>query len=137
MSQRDELREATSRGAKLLDKLVPGWANRVKLETLDMADIHLCMLGQLFGSDVETALAKEMYPEELKRITREHGVSAGYSVGKKFVLGKAGVLAPPGRHEATGPADVETAFLLTACSGYATKCYWAEEVADRVTGEKA
>lgn len=36
-------------GAKLLDVLKPGWAQRIDLDRLDLADCSACVLGQLFG----------------------------------------------------------------------------------------
>jgi hypothetical protein len=36
-------------GAALLDDLVPDWYNTVDLETLNMYDPQLCVLGQVFG----------------------------------------------------------------------------------------
>lgn len=35
--------------AKLLDKNVPGWADKVKLTYLHMDSANLCVLGQVFG----------------------------------------------------------------------------------------
>src|SRR5688572_23142249 len=57
-------REAVRRGAKLLDKLIPGWHQRMRPEQLRMSNASLCAAGQLFGNRVEMAIAKEMYPEE-------------------------------------------------------------------------
>lgn len=39
---------AVARGAKLLDKRVPGWARKVKLTMLNIASSANCVLGQLF-----------------------------------------------------------------------------------------
>lgn len=36
-------------GAALLDQTVPGWWQRVDLETLDICRYNRCVLGQLFG----------------------------------------------------------------------------------------
>lgn len=41
-------------GAKLLDRVVPGWAERVDFDSLDMSDGMNCILGQLFGENVKT-----------------------------------------------------------------------------------
>lgn len=39
-----------SRGAKLLDSALPGWANKINVETLDLSGARMCILGQLYGS---------------------------------------------------------------------------------------
>lgn len=56
-------REAVQRGAKLFDKLIPGWYLHMRPEALKMCDVNLCAAGQLFGHDVELAVAKEMFPK--------------------------------------------------------------------------
>lgn len=38
-----------ARGVKLLDEQVPGWDERIRLGSLDMADGTKCVLGQLYG----------------------------------------------------------------------------------------
>ena len=35
--------------AKDLDKAIPGWAKKIDLEILNMNDLQMCVLGQLFG----------------------------------------------------------------------------------------
>lgn len=40
----------TSKGAKLLDGVMPGWANKINVETLDLSGARMCILGQLYGS---------------------------------------------------------------------------------------
>ncbi len=37
------------KGAKLLDELAPGWADKVDLETLLITSTDRCIIGQLFG----------------------------------------------------------------------------------------
>jgi hypothetical protein len=37
------------RGARLLDRLAPGWAGEVDPEALDFGDVEACLLGQVFG----------------------------------------------------------------------------------------
>jgi hypothetical protein len=42
---------AVDRGAELLDRQPgPGWAHKVDVETLDVSEGYLCVLGQVFGS---------------------------------------------------------------------------------------
>lgn len=47
----DERRPDIKRGAAWLDKTVPGWLSRIKLEYLNMRDIHDCVAGQVFASN--------------------------------------------------------------------------------------
>jgi hypothetical protein len=42
--------ERVARGAALLDARAPGWAERVKLDALEMVSPCLCVLGQLFAA---------------------------------------------------------------------------------------
>lgn len=41
--------ERVRRGAKLLDDVAPGWADRINLATLRLCDSSQCILGQLYG----------------------------------------------------------------------------------------
>lgn len=125
-------RETVTRAARLMDKLVPGWAQRIQLEKLNMKDVDLCVLGQLFGTNVETAIAKEMYPE----LWAEHNQGCGYGTGKHMIprlLGEDAdvltVVHPKSSEDST--------ILYTACCGWANECFWAEEVAERLVGEEA
>lgn len=43
----------SSKGAKLLDDAMPGWAGLINVETLDMSGARMCILGQLYGSSEE------------------------------------------------------------------------------------
>jgi len=45
----DAAAETATRGAQLLDKRVPGWAQRINLPALDMNSCNDCVLGQLYG----------------------------------------------------------------------------------------
>lgn len=61
MATRSEESKAVSRGARLLDKVKPGWFKKVHPEELDMSNPEMCILGQTFkryGSAVER-IAKE------------------------------------------------------------------------------
>lgn len=42
-------REQVNRGAKALDEINPGWANRISLKTLAMETCDSCVLGQVYG----------------------------------------------------------------------------------------
>ena len=88
-----------------------------------MLNINLCVLGQLFGEDTELAIAKEMYPEEYKQQTP----SSGYGVGMRMFESWAACGRLPSN---------EVSFLLRACASYDTKCYWAQEVAERLAQDE-
>jgi hypothetical protein len=45
--------QAVTRGAALLDREFPGWAERIDLPTLDLGDCYQCILGQLFEEAAE------------------------------------------------------------------------------------
>lgn len=47
---RDEIAAAAAVGAALLDRVEPGWAERVESERLDLRDVQTCVLGQVYGS---------------------------------------------------------------------------------------
>ena len=40
--------KAVARGARLLDKIMPGWDKKIDLHDLDLSDGSTCVLGQLF-----------------------------------------------------------------------------------------
>ena len=102
--------------AKALDRVIPGWYKRIDLNRLNMADSNLCILGQLFGHNIELALAREMYPDM-------EVLHCGYTTGRFFVDSWAGLDA----------AKLEEANALKlACAGGPNECDWAEEVADRL-----
>ena len=44
----DAIAERAKRGAELMDKLRPGWANRINVQILDMNSCSRCILGQLY-----------------------------------------------------------------------------------------
>lgn len=55
-NQRRSVKAAVKRGAKLLDaKLGKGWARKVKVTRLELADCQMCVLGQLYG-DYDTGI---------------------------------------------------------------------------------
>jgi hypothetical protein len=61
-------------GARLLDNLVPGWANLVETASLDLGSSSNCVLGQLFGTyeDGLRALGLNEY---------EDAASVGFNLG--------------------------------------------------------
>ena len=42
-----EVRESVRNGARLLDSQIPGWAERINIDELDIADSATCIVGQL------------------------------------------------------------------------------------------
>lgn len=123
----DYERAAVNKGAKLLDKILPGWHNQVHLQTLRMDNPSLCMMGQLFGGRVEGDLAREMYPEEMKAMGRHDGYTKALCHGLvELLMTKLGMLGIKGTNRDSYSA------LEHACSGHDTKCLWAEAVAERV-----
>lgn len=121
------LQEKVHRGAKVLDQVIPGWEKRVNLETLRMGSATLCMLGQLFGANTETAIAKEMYPELWQKMNNES--HCGYLTGSRMIPSLVG---SPVCDIDQAPFDSDLKALGIACSGVNTRCYWAEEAATRL-----
>lgn len=120
----DHEQAAVKKGAKLLDKILPGWHKQVHLERLWMGDPSLCMLGQLFGPRVEGALAQEMYPEEMKTALGRDGYAKAIPYG---LIGR--LMVKLGIRDTD--ADSYSA-LYNACAGHDNTCLWAEAVADRM-----
>lgn len=128
--------QAVKRAALLLDKLVPGWEHKVNLRRLNMESGQLCMLGQLFGTDVEMSIAKELYPEEFEKAVEQDGGARntnGYTRGLRWIgswRSKAANL------EEASQRAAEFAFLDKACgASKSTECLWADEVASRLAKE--
>lgn len=42
-----------AKGAELMDRACPGWASRMDVDKLDIADPDACILGQIFGGYLE------------------------------------------------------------------------------------
>lgn len=77
------LEEKVKRGAALLDKVDPHWAEKVHLETLDMGDCALCVLGNLYG-DYMAGLKKLA---DHVNVTFVSGIDYGFSV-RRFDCGE-------------------------------------------------
>ena len=130
-------REAVKRGAQLLDELVPGWHRRIDLERLEMTDINLCILGQLFGYEAELALGKELYPELWDAFNKARG--CGYGIGSSVLGSLVGVTDSQSynRDICGAPEGTDARFLAEACSEGTDKCTWAEEIAERLAKDEA
>ena len=133
---------AVARGAKFLDSILPGWYKRVNLNTLDMSDGTMCILGQAFGVRNEKSLAKEMYPEEFNDATAQvqHAWPAvqkeevhrwGYRLARNWMI--PSLLKKRGRDQKT---DAEFQVLNYVCKGHNNRCEWAAEVAERLAQDK-
>ena len=147
-----EEQEAVSKGAALLDRILPGWHNEIDLGQLEMGSGEMCMMGQLFGTSVESQLAKKMYPEELKKaqalyaggtekykpepyeIEDGYGISAVFRSISDSFIGK--LIRKAGLSSRTKTTQEQYRALQHVCSGHDNKCLWAEEVASRVAKEK-
>lgn len=141
-------REAVKKGAKLLDKILPGWHNEVSLGRLDMCQGTTCMMGQLFGTGVESQLAEKMYPEELRKARAEYAGSDYNLEEVEDGFGVAGTFRSPGksligklmRKVGLKPESKASLAKLKAlqhvCAGHDNKCLWAEEIATRRAMER-
>lgn len=49
------IKARVARGAELLDREVPGWADKISLDELAMCSCAHCILGQLFGRFLDGA----------------------------------------------------------------------------------
>lgn len=133
-------KEAVANGVVLLDKEVPGWHRVIKLEELDMSDCVHCMLGQLFGHDVETALgattcglpidpelaAKSYFNLIANGITEQ----AGYVRGLVELRKRTTTMLP-------GGGKIGCSVTRESAYTYADlKCAWAEVIAERRAAEE-
>ena len=133
----EEARIAVQRAAAMMDRIVPGWHHRLNLQKLEMADCTRCALGQLFGSDVETGIAKEMYPELWEKKAATDGFTAALWGGDRPRDYSEGMLSA--LLEAQGEEPYRPARMSTVVSPFGSnkelKCLWAEEVATRIANE--
>ena len=128
----EQLQEATRKGARLLDKMIPGWHRHMRPERLVMSSPSLCALGQLFGHDVELSIAKEMYPKAWAKHRKGEGSGYGIGVGMITEWVNKEIACSP---EMCTELNEERNFLRMTCAGYDTKCFWSEEVAERLVND--
>lgn len=129
----DYEREMVAKGANLLDTILPGWYKEIDLKQLEMSDGTMCMMGQLFGTGVESKLAETMYPKEMQKARGKGDTDwdEGYSIGLclpgggvvGWVINKLGL---------KDKMKQELMALDYVCDGHDTKCFWAEQIADRI-----
>lgn len=118
-------RAAVARGVALLDSKVPGWWRVINLDQLDMSDCNDCMLGQLFGYDVERALGAKMFGLEVGIDPMNQLFDqTGYERGSVALCIKNKQVTIGCEHK----LDINTYADL--------KCAWAEVIAERRTQEE-
>lgn len=49
LEQQVEMEEAVDRGIEYLNRIHPGWKQKINLEDLDMSNCKECVMGQVFG----------------------------------------------------------------------------------------
>ena len=83
---RNPMEDRAAVGAALLDEWMPGWAERIELEELDLGSPRRCVLGQLYGGygrGLDLLRSGERftaYPEW----SRAHGFTANAVEGDTF-----------------------------------------------------
>ena len=125
-------RSRVANGVKLLDERVPGWWRVINLDRLQMEDCTQCMLGQLFGHNVETALGAKMFGLEIEPQLASVGFGHFF---QNSIADKAGYQR--------GLEALETGGSTIGCNNnnidnieYSDlKCAWAEVIAERRAAE--
>ena len=127
--------EKVKAAAEVMDRIVPGWYKRVNLKELEMASCSACFLGQTFGENAETAIAKELYPEEWAKAKVG---SNGYGTGLKFFAKRAGVSGYDFANLIYGAkksGDHDYIAIENATYSNISNCLWANEIATRLAAE--
>ena len=131
----DYNKEKVARAAKLMDKLVPGWYKAIQLELLNMEHGAMCVMGQVFGVNVEKTVIKEAYPGEYAEALSKAPSKNGWSVGRNGVgslvermMNKRGMLSREDR--------VDYWAMELVCDGSDTRCEWIEEIATRLAQDE-
>lgn len=146
-------KQLVAKGAAFMDKILPGWHRRVKLDRLNMSNGMMCLLGQTFGVHAEGSLAKEMYPEEFKASIHELVEARGEMWGSRqyskygYVIAsvrlrqdnpqKKGGMISKIMHKlglASATQDLDT--LEKVCWGHDNRCEWSEEIAKRLAKDE-
>ena len=126
-------RESVKAGALMLDQLVPGWHHYIKPEALRMASCSQCALGQLFGADVETSIAKAMYPELWRQLYNQDGFTTALWGHTKIGF-NSGMLNAICESKGLDFQELRKSTSPGSAFGMDNKlhCMWAEETAERV-----
>ena len=130
-------RQSVKSAALMLDQLVPGWYRYIKPAELKMSNCSLCTLGQLFGSSVETGIAKVLYSELWKEKWAGDGFRTalwGYKGYDNYSTGMLHDIC-----ESKG-LDFETLYSPTRTGSafgmsQSLRCLWAEEAAERLAND--
>lgn len=135
-------RAAVAKGAQFLDKVLPGWYNEIEFDRLDMSSGAMCMMGQLFGTEVESKLAETMYPEEMSRVREDDSgwyCRDGYDIAQTWAKPTESFIATLARKVGLDFRRKETQAQFLAlrhvCSGHSNECLWAEQIAERKARE--
>lgn len=73
------MREKVKRGVRLLDKKIPNWRSKIDSETIDMAGIMNCVLGQLYGN-YQNGLIKLFGRDTDFETRRLQGIAHGFQL---------------------------------------------------------
>lgn len=116
-------REMVANGVKVLDEKVPGWWRAIDLNSLNMGSCSHCMLGQLFGYNIETAVGAKVFGLPLEKPPNFAFSDEGYFRGMTALNDNPRRI---GCNDAT---------LEGAHAGYPDlRCAWAEVIAERRAG---
>lgn len=128
-------------GVKLLDERVPGWWRVINLEELHMADCTVCVLGQLFGHDTETALGAKMFglpiKPEINTQLKEYGKALAAPSATmtdaqvKIINGARLTLGNEPGYTRAGKVLFTDRHAIGCGSNAALKCEWAKVIAER------
>ena len=132
--------ERVAAGARLMDRILPGWHKVVNLDKLFMNNGSLCLLGQTFGVHAERSLAKEMYPEEWEESCKKTDYPRNTNAGFFIASGRhnAGGMVPRILFKLRIKTEMlkEYKALECACKGHDNKCQWADEIASRLAKDE-
>lgn len=135
---KSEAKDLVTNGVRVLDEQVPGWWRVINLEELQMADCSVCMLGQLFGHDTETALGAKMFglpvdpklTQKVKRYGRLHSGVPRADADIRFYVDNPHLVEELGFTR--GREILKTNGASIGCgSDPLLKCAWAEVIAER------
>lgn len=128
--------EKVAQAACLMDKIVPGWYKAITPERLRMESCSMCMLGQVFGINIEKTIVKTVYAKEYAEAvalrlandldTSGYGIAAGNSPFRGRLVNR--IMRKLGIEESEKAAYLA---LEDVCAGN-TKCEWVHEIATRL-----
>ncbi len=101
------------RGAQWLDERVPDWETRIDLETLNIDDGTVCVLGQVFAADADQC-----------------GYISGYHFITKFVYSDHGEISPD-EGQSYGFCASSTLHTTDVADGYRLTNEWKRVISER------